>query len=182
MKLIPNLLGDHLCGWNSDDAAGIYWYRTDRTPTPPETLTAHVIGHYGLVTGPRRTVQVADLEFLGAGLFGEPRGSSIKWSGDSYRYGFYALSEEGSCMRHHVIIRLDGGGIYVYVDMGHTEWRTLCATLPPERLWDLGQVIGHTYEKGVEHERARLYQQLADDKIKRTKVRGRNAYQITETH
>jgi hypothetical protein len=187
MKLIPYEMGGEVCGWHSDDAARLYWYKSehpgsDRAPTAPERLTAYVIGHTGIVMGEHVIVEVAALDFLGAGLFGEGRpcsfNSAVKWTGDSYRYGIYAVNGHAG---RHVIIRNDGGGIYVYLDAGHTDWNTLCSLLPPERLWDLCQVIGHTYHQGRDHERQRLYRLFAQGGIKRTKIRGQNAYRIIET-
>lgn len=183
MKLTPKTNGEDTWGWNSDDAAAIYWYKSDwpgsdKSPTPPETITAHVIGHTGIVMSSKMTIKLEQLRFLGAGLFGKPRGDRTKWTGDSYRYGIYAI--DGDYLKHHCIIRMDGGGIYAYVDCGHTDWPALCQTLPTERLWDLCQVIGHTYEQGVEHERKRLYRLVAENRLKRAKVRGQNAYKVTE--
>lgn len=187
MKLIPYEMGGGVCGWHSDDAARLYWYKSehtasDRTPAAPERLKAWVIGHTGIVMGEYVIVEVAALDFLGAGLFGEGRpcsfNSATKWTGDSYRYGIYAVNGHAG---RHVIIRKDGGGIYVYLDAGHTDWRALCSSLPPERLWDLCQVIGHTYHQGRDHERQRLYRLFAEGGIKRAKIRGQNAYRVIET-
>ena len=46
MKLIPYEMGGAVCGWHSDDAARLYWYKSehtgsDRTPAAPERLTAN---------------------------------------------------------------------------------------------------------------------------------------------
>ena len=187
MKLIPYEMGGEVCGWHSDDAARLYWYKSehpgsDRAPSAPERLTAYVIGHTGIVMGEHVIVEVAALDFLGAGLFGEGRpcsfNSAVKWTGDSYRYGIYAVNGHAG---RHVIIRKDGSGIYIYLDAGHTDWKALCSSLPSERLWDLCQVIGHTYHQGRDHERQRLYRLFAQGGIKRAKIRGQNAYRIIET-
>jgi hypothetical protein len=149
--------------------------------TPPEFLSAHVIGHTGIVMPEQVKLEVAQLKFLGAGLFGAPRpcsfNSATSWTGDSYRYGIYAMVNNTN---RHAIIRNDGGGIYIYLDAGHTNWPALCAALPPERLWDLCQVIGHTYHQGRDHERQRLYTLFAAGGLKRQKLRGRDAYRVTE--
>lgn len=187
MNLIPYEMGSEVCGWHSDDAARLYWYKSeypgsDRATSVPERLTAYTIGHTGIVMGEHVVVEIAALDFLGAGLFGEGRpcsglNSTTKWTGDAYRYGIYAVNGRAN---RHVIIRKDGGGIYVYLDAGHTDWRALCSLLPPERLWDLCQAMGHTYHQGRAHERQRLYGLIAEDRIKRVKIRGKNAYRITE--
>ena len=70
MKLIPYEMGGEVCGWHSDDAARLYWYKSehtggDRAPAAPERLTAYVIGHTGIVMGEHVIVEIAALDFLG---------------------------------------------------------------------------------------------------------------------
>lgn len=185
MKLNPYKLGDSIAGWHSDDPASLYWYKTDSirldgAPTPPTELIAYSIGHTGIVQPSTRTIQIADLTFIGAGIFGEPRdsgfGNKTQWTGDSYRYGIYIVSSDP---RRHVIIRQDGGGIYTYLDHSFTNWPAICRLLPNERLWDLCQTIGHTFHQGRESERRRIYNQFANGRLKLK--RKRNAVMIVET-
>ena len=75
----------------------------------PNQFNATIIGHTGIVRPEFRPIQAQDLEFIAAGLFGEPRGERIKWTGDSYRFGIYGFE------RDLVIIQVDGSGHHVFI-------------------------------------------------------------------
>jgi len=128
-------------------------------------LHATIIGHSGIGLPESREIETATLEFIGAGLFGEPRdGGGHQWTGDSYKFGIYLSG------RNTVIIQQDGSGIYPYL-LDELEadktWREICARLTPELLWNLCISLTSTYRKGREDERNRLHRMFLEGKLKK---------------
>jgi len=165
MRFIPYVPSGEICGWRTDDTASIYFYRNTRHPEPPCVLHATIIGHSGIGLPESREIETATLEFIGAGLFGEPRdGGGHQWTGDSYKFGIYLSG------RNTVIIQQDGSGIYPYL-LDELEadktWREICARLTPELLWNLCISLTSTYRKGREDERNRLHRMFLEGKLKK---------------
>jgi hypothetical protein len=139
--------------YHTDDAASIYIRGSaDKAPTHLHCvgmgfeLSAHSDAEFNL--------ELAPFELIGVGRFGEGRPcgglSGTKWTGASHKYGVY---KQG---RSLLIIESHGGGEQGYLDR-HSHalelFDFLCATLPPERIWDLCYLIAHTenraYRKGL---------------------------------
>jgi hypothetical protein len=157
MNLIQDSPGEN---YHTDDAARIYFRRsTEQAPTHLRCvgmgfeLSAHSDVEFNL--------ELAPFELIGVGRFGEGRPcdgqSGTKWTGDSYKYGVY---------KHHrslLIIQSHGGGEQGYLDRHSNAielFDFICATLPPERIWDMCHLIAHTenraYRKGL-NEMATLF-------------------------
>lgn len=145
---------------HTDDAAAIYFRRTaDGAPTHLRcvgmgfALCAHSDAEFN--------VELAPFELVGVGEFGVDRptapGSHTRWTGDSHKYGVY--KHRGSLL----ILESHGGGEQGYYDKSSHAielFNGLCATLPPERIWDVCYLIATTqnqaYLKG-RHEMAMLF-------------------------
>lgn len=162
--------------WKTDDSAGLYLAHTGHKEAPQE-LPVQNIGHYAEVrTG---TIQIADLEFMGAGLFGEGRGSAAhgsKWTGDCYKFGVYKLPKRkrGAI----VIIRTDGSGTHVYLNDDITAletWEHLVKVSTPEMLWNICYVVVFSYEQGRNHTRREVHQQFVQGRLKKVR-RNRQVY------
>lgn len=148
--------------YHTDDAAQIYIRGSaEKAPTHLRCvgmgfdLSAHSDVEFNL--------DLAPFELIGVGRFGEGRPcdglSGTKWTGDSHEYGVYKHG------RSLLIIESHGGGEQGYFDR-HSHamklFEHLCATLPPERIWDICYLIANTenraYRKG-RHEMAMLFLQ-----------------------
>lgn len=158
--------------WRMDDPAGLYLAHTGGLPEPPEKVTAFVIGH--CFSAPEtRDVELSRLEYLAAGTFNPEAGRG--WTGAYLKFAVYMYSPEHG-RAAAVILRTDGGGSYFYlVDDLDSErlFRPLCATLSADALWSLLASLVHTYEKGRQDERTKLYGLLLEDRLKKRKRRGR---------
>ena len=126
MTLVQERAG---CVWQSADPADI-WFN-ESGPESPKVITCQT------PQGGKAIVRVEDMEFLGAGLFGEGRpclGGSAKWTGNSYRYGVYKSYKpySGTAI---VILQSSGGGmIGLQLDFTtsvHT-WKHMAVTSSPE--------------------------------------------------
>ena len=116
MQLLPNqCLNGDVPGWYTDDDAKLYFFNQttmenpDRRENPaPASISASVIGRVGEPVN----IPIADLTYIGAGLFGEARPSSIsaniKWSGDSYKFGIYLITQHN--YTSVIIVRQDEAG------------------------------------------------------------------------
>ncbi len=173
MKLIQDRPGEN---HHTDDAAKIY-FRNSPTDAPTQlrcfgmgySLIAHSDAEYDL--------DLAPFELIGVGLFGEGRpcggSTNTKWTGDSHTYGVY--KHRSSLL----IIESHGGGEQGYFDQ-HCRaielFDHLCATLAPERIWDICYLIATTenraYRKG-RHEMATLF---LEGRLKRK--RRNNCYRL----
>lgn len=123
-------------------------------------------------------VQTANLEFLGAGLFGPPRDKSehhAGWTGDAYKFGVYAHLSRHS--RHDVVIlRTGGGGFYGYLDVSLSAaemWRHLCATCTPEMLWNICSCVVHTHDLARGKGRQEIMNIFAEGRLKKRRRQGR---------
>jgi hypothetical protein len=164
--------------YHTDDAAEIYFRRTaEGAPTHLRcvgmgfALSAHSDAEFD--------VELAPLELIGVGRFGSGRptglGSSTKWTGDSHKYGVY--KHRGALL----ILESHGGGEQGYY-AGHSHaielFEGICASFPPERIWDICYLIATTqnqaYRKG-RHEMAVLFLQ---DRLKRRKRNGQHRLEI----
>jgi hypothetical protein len=167
------------CYWQTDDP--IRLPLNEAGPDQPQTIAAFLVGHSGLVRPLCRVIRYADLEYMGAGLFGDARqsgsGASWKWTGSAYRYGIYALAEEYRRGRRDVVIlRADGSGMKAYVvDELEAEdtWRKLIAACPPELLWNVCSTIAHTYHAGETAGRKKVHLAFLDGRLKKRRKAGR---------
>jgi hypothetical protein len=149
MKFVQDGSGQN---YHTDDAARIYIrHSADKAPTHLRCvgmgfdLSAHSDAEVNL--------DLAPFELIGVGRFGDGRPcdgwSGTKWTGDSHKYGVYKNG------RSLLIIESHGGGEQGYLDR-HSHaievFDHMCATLPPERIWDLCHLIANTenraYRKG----------------------------------
>src|SRR5215472_10511162 len=152
---------DH-AGYNhrTDDRAAINFRNS--AECPPTHLHCAGMGYVLAADSDREfDVELAPFELIGVGTFGEGRPSAgsptTKWTGSSHKYGVYRHD------RSLLIIESHGGGERGYFDRhSHTLelFEQLCATLTPERLWDLCHLIASTenraYRKG-QNEMATLF-------------------------
>jgi hypothetical protein len=181
--------------WVSDDAMQLHFFARkppeafpDQTAGPPAVFKAERVGHDGCYDpcGPIN-VPVQNLQLLAAVNFGEARlcwaGSETRWSGDSFRFGIYRVlkddgTPEGRCI---LLVEVNGAGMFFY----HWQqadslrlWENLVATLPEPRLWDLIHGLVGTWRKGGNCERDRLHKLIVAGRIKRRKVRGKDAWTV----
>jgi hypothetical protein len=100
--------------WKSNDSADLPF--NDSGPEQPRTVRCYNMQDH-LNRGETHNVPVEPLEFLAAGIFGEPRppGSEpkIRWSGDSHRYGIYR-NPTGLYRNSIVVIECHGAGMCGY--------------------------------------------------------------------
>jgi len=172
-------LAPHGHGWNSDDEAGLYWYKTDRQPEAPAEVNCTVLDHFDAFNGHGlRTVKLADLQFIAAGIFGPGRPCDLsrpdgtKWTGDAYAFGIYRYR----CAIHDraVIIESNGSGIKAYYLQGYAErWEQICMLLTPSLVWDLCQSITDAHEATQINEHRRMSQLFVDGRLKKRKRNGR---------
>jgi hypothetical protein len=159
MKFVQDRPGEN---YHTDDAARIYFRRSEsQAPThlPCAGMGFMLSAHSG-----DRNLEVAPFELIGVGRFGGARPSgglcdSTKWTGASHEYGVYKYR------RALLILESHGGGEQGYLDEtchAIELFDHMCATLPPERIWDICYLIAHTqnqaYRKG-RHELTTLFLQ-----------------------
>lgn len=158
--------------WTSDDDAKIVL--KDAGPTQPLTVRCYNMQDH-LNRGSFRDVPLATLEYLAAGIFGEPRGKTTRWTGDSHRYGIYR-NPNGLYKNGIVILACHGGGCegYVFdnVVAGET-WEHIAATFKPEMVWNICNQIAHAYKASRDAERARNFEGFATGTLIRRKRNGR---------
>ena len=181
--------------WVSDDAMQLHFFASNlpeaaigQPSGPPVVFKAERMGHDGCYDGyVRLNVPVQDLQLLAAVNFGEARlcwaGSQTRWSGDSFRYGIYRVLKEGQKTdgRCVLIAEVNGAGMFFY----HWQqadalrlWESLATALPEPHLWDLIHGLVGTWRKGGNCERERLHKLIVAGRIKRRKVRGKDAWEV----
>lgn len=180
--------------WVSDDAMQFHFFArkppevAEQTAGPPVAFKAERVGHDGCYDGyVPLNVPVQNLQLLKVVNFGEARlcwaGSQTRWSGDSFRYGIYRVLKEGGTPdgRCVLLVEVNGAGMFFY----HWQqadslrlWESLAAALPEPRLWDLIHGLVGTWRKGGNCERERLHQLIVAGRIKRRKVRGKDAWEV----
>jgi len=149
MKFVQNGPG---LNYHSDDAAGIY-FRGSAEKAPTHLRCMGMGFELSAHSDVEFNIELAPFELIGVGRFGEGRPcsgrSSTKWTGDSRRYGVYKHR------RALLIIESHGGGEQGYLDRDSHAielFDLMCATLPPERIWDICYLIANTenraYRKG----------------------------------
>jgi hypothetical protein len=181
--------------WVSDDAMQLHFFARkppeafpDQTAGPPTVFKAERVGHDGCYDayGPIN-VPVHNLQLLAAVNFGEARlcwpGNETRWSGDSYRYGIYrVLKDDGTPeSRNVLLVEVNGAGMFFYHWRQADSlrlWENLVATLPEPRLWDLIHGLVGSWRKGCNCERDRLHKLIVAGRIKRRKVRGKDAWEV----
>lgn len=169
MKLVSTGNGHY---WKCDDALGLRMNEVDRGDPPPTEITAFHMGN-GLVLPATRKIQLDSLNLIGQGLFGPARGSGTKWTGDYQKFGIYEVLE--TRVRGILVISTNGCGMTAYCfDASHSVqmWRALCATLPPEGVWDVCQTIVRGYRAGREAERSEIYSAFVDGRLKKKRRNG----------
>ena len=180
MQLLPNqYLNGDVPGWYTDDDAKLYFFNQttmenpDRRENPaPASISASVIGRVGEPVN----IPIADLTYIGAGLFGEARPSisaSIKWSGDSYKFGIYLITRYNHTSV--VIVRQDGSGRRAYQLEGinlNQAWQSYCTKLSSPELWDLCKLITDSYNNAMEQGKRQVEEAFLQGNLK--KVRGKN--------
>ena len=180
MKLIPKTEGDETWGWNTDDLAGLYIFKSehalanDHQPEPPTTFDGVRIGHSGFSVS-KVQIEIANLHFIGAGLFGESRGKEgSKWTGTAFRFGIYIYRGRFGYGKA-VIIEQNGAGLFPYVvDELESDktWTKLCEVLSPEMLWNVCMSFTHTYERGVRDGQRKTEQLFLAGRLKKQKKKG----------
>jgi hypothetical protein len=172
---------DDLYNWRANDPAGLYIPHTSKAAEPPQEFPCTVIGHSGILRPATMPVRTANLTFLGAGLFGPPRGKtehSVGWTGDAYKFAVYAYQPRFG-REDIVLLRTDGGGFYAYIDVSLTAsemWRHLCETCSPEMLWNICSCVVHTHDLARDNGKRAIMEIFAEGRLK--KKRGRNGVQV----
>ena len=162
--------------WNTNDEADLDF--NEHGPEQPQTIRCYNMQDH-LNRGEARDVPVAELELLGIGAFGEPRPSSpaasIRWTGDSHRYGVYR-NPSGLYKNGVVILERHGTGMYGYafdnVVAGDT-WECIAASFPPTMIWNLCNQIAAAYRAARDAERHLLYRAFLDGRLKKRRCRQR---------
>ncbi len=161
------------------DHPGHYWRTNDPAnldfngagEEAPQFVRCFSMNDY-INRGEARDVPVASLEYLAAGIFGEPRPSvtaPIRWSGDSHRYGIY---RNPSTYGRHSIILLErhGGGMVGYqFDQCYAieTWEALARTLAPEMIWNLCNQIAESYHASRVAERSNMHRAFLEGRMKK---------------
>jgi hypothetical protein len=164
--------------YHTDDAARIYIRGTaDKAPTHLRCvgmgfdLSAHSDVEFNL--------ELAPFELIGVGRFGEGRPcdgwSDTKWTGDSHKYGVYKHG------RSLLIIESHGGGEQGYLDR-HSHaielFDLMCATQPPERIWDICHLIAHTENRAYRKGRNEMTTLFLQGRLRRKRRNHRHELEI----
>jgi hypothetical protein len=171
MTLVQERAG---CCWQSDDKADV-WFN-ESAPEAPKVITCQT------AQGGKAIVRVGDLEFLGAGLFGESRPcleGSAKWTGNSYRYGVYKSYKAYSGSATVILQHSGSGMIGLQLDFttsGDT-WRHLAATSSREMLWNLCHELFELHREALEGQKRAVFAAFAEGRLKKSKRKGH--YQVT---
>jgi hypothetical protein len=165
--------------WKMDDAAGLYISGTGSLTEALPQLLARRISHSGIVESEVVSVQVADMNFMAAGLFGPGRGTgNIKWTGDAYKFAVYQCGR-----RAIVIMRTDGSGTrFYYLDdlISREIWEYFTSTLTTEMLWNVCRQIIFAYEEGRDHAKKEAYDLFVEGRLKKRKRKGRVYVEVSE--
>ncbi len=122
--------------------------------------------------GEAHDVPVASLQYLAAGIFGEPRSSvtaTIRWSGDSHRYGIYRHLSPHTHQSIVLLERHNGGMVGYHFEQSYAieTWETLARTLVPELIWNLCNQFAETYHAARAAERGDMYCALLEGRMKK---------------
>jgi hypothetical protein len=83
--------------------------------------------------------------------------------------------------RNVLLVEVNGAGMFFYHWRQADSlrlWENLVATLPEPRLWDLIHGLVGSWRKGCNCERDRLHKLIVAGRIKRRKVRGKDAWEV----
>jgi hypothetical protein len=169
MKFVQERSGEN---YHTDDAATIYFRRTaEGAPTHLRcvgmgfALSAHSDAEFD--------VELAPFELIGVGNFGAGRptepGSDTKWTGDSDKYAVY--KHRGSLL----ILESHGGGEQGYYARHSHDielFERICATFPPERIWDICRLIATTQNQAYRKGRDEMAGLFLQNRLKRRKRSG----------
>ena len=181
--------------WVSDDAMQLHFFAKTppeglaaQTAGPPTAFKAERVGHDGCYDPYAAVdVPVESLQLLAAVHFGEARlcwpGNETRWSGNSFRFGIYRVMKEAGQpdSRRVLLVEVNGAGMFFYQWQQADSlrlWESLVAALPEPRLWDLIHGLVGTWRKGGNREGDRLHQLIVAGRIKRRKVRGKDAWEV----
>jgi hypothetical protein len=164
--------------WNyrTDDAAQIY-FRSSEKGAPTHLRCVGMGFELSAHSGTEYSVELAPFECIGAGSFGEGRlcfqSGGTKWTGNSHKYGIY--KHRGSLL----ILESHGGGEQGYLDRDSHAielFDHLCATLPPERLWDICYLSAKTENRAHRKGREEMTMLFLQGRLKRR--RRNNRYRV----
>ena len=157
------------CVWQSADPADI-WFN-ESGPESPKVITCQT------PQGGKAIVRVEDMEFLGAGLFGEGRpclGGSAKWTGNSYRYGVYKSYKPYSGTA--IVILQSSGGEMIGLQLDFTTsahtWKHMAVTSSPEMLWNVCHELFELHREAREGEKRAVFAAFVDGRLKKSKRKG----------
>jgi hypothetical protein len=115
---------------------------------------------------------------VGVGRFGDGRPcgpGDTRWTGDSHKYGVYKHR------RSLLIIESHGGAEQGYLDR-HSHaielFDHLCATLPPERIWDICYLVAHTQNQAYLKGRVEMTNLSLEGRLKSMRRDGRCRVEI----
>ena len=152
---------------HTDDDARIYFRRS--AAEAPTRLRCAGMG-YTLSNHSHEEfdVELEPFVLIGVGSFGEGRpcggSSATKWTGESHKYAVYKHG------RSLLILESHGGGEQGYFDQrSHAVelFDHLCATLPPERIWDICHLIATTENRAYRKGRQELAMLFLQGRLKR---------------
>lgn len=154
--------------WQMDDRAGLHLRNS--SAEAPQSIRAVDMTRY---LGAEIEVPIAELEYVGAGIFGEARPSAAaraRWTGDAYKYAIYKTRQ-----RDIVIMRTDGSGTYFYVLSNpgvYQAWRTLVDTLKPESIWDVCHNLTFAFNRGFQQGERKTAKAFLAKELKPRRKRG----------
>jgi hypothetical protein len=155
------------CYWQSNDLADIWL--NDAGAEPPKTITCMT------PFGGSAVLKIEDLEFLGAGLFGEGRPclgqENVKWTGKSYRYGVYLTPKPYSNQAVAILEASGGGmrGLFLDRTISADMWKHLVATSTPEMLWNICHELHELHRAALDGEKRRVYAAFIEGRLKKTR-------------
>jgi hypothetical protein len=164
------------CYWQSNDSADIWL--NDSGVEPPTTISCMT------PNGGTAIVKIDEMEFIGAGLFGEGRPSpgleGVKWTGNSYRYGIYLTPKPYSNQAVAILESSGGGmrGLFLDRTISADMWKHLAATSTPEMLWNICHELHELHRAALDGEKRRVYAAFIEGRLKKTR-RNRQIY-VTE--
>jgi hypothetical protein len=152
---------------HTDDGAKIH-FRRSATETPTHLRCVGMGYTLSAESQAEFDVELAPFVLIGVGTFGEGRpcdgSSGTKWTGRSHTYAVYKHR------RSLLILESHGGGEQGYIDH-HSHavelFDHLCATLAPERIWDICYLIATTENRAYRKGRQELATLFLQGRLKR---------------